>query len=139
MSLSWAVIFLVAALSGDVHGSDVHRYRLDNGLTVLMAPNRAAPVVALQAWVGVGAADERRGSIGVAHVFEHMLFKGTERRGVGEIAQDVEAAGGEINAWTTFNQTVYHVVLASRYFDTGLDVLADALQNSAFDAGELER
>jgi zinc protease len=117
----------------------VYRYRLDNGLTVLMAPNRAAPVVALQAWVGVGAADETRDVHGIAHVFEHMLFKGTAQRGVGEIAQHVEAAGGEINAWTTFNQTVYHVVLASRYFDTGLDVLADALQHSAFDAGELER
>ncbi len=115
------------------------RYRLDNGLTVLMAPNRAAPVVALQVWVGVGAADETRGTRGIAHVFEHMMFKGTERRGVGEIAQDVEAAGGEINAWTTFNQTVYHVVLASRDFDTGLDVLADALQNSAFDPEELDR
>jgi len=126
-------------MSGAVHGNDVLRYRLDNGLTVLMAPNRAAPVVALQAWVGVGAADETRGVLGIAHVFEHMLFKGTARRGVGEIAQDVEAAGGEINAWTTFNQTVYHVVLASRHFDTGLDVLSDALQNSAFDPAELDR
>jgi len=139
LSFGWTVIALVAALSGAVHGNDVHRYRLDNGLTVLMAPNRAAPVVALQAWVGVGAADEVRRNVGIAHVFEHMLFKGTARRGVGEIAQDVEAAGGEINAWTTFNQTVYHVVLASRYFDTALDVLADALQNSAFDPRELER
>ncbi|RMH41381.1 MAG: insulinase family protein [Deltaproteobacteria bacterium] len=126
-----------AALAG-VHGSDVLRDRLDNGLTLLMAPNCAAPVVALQAWVGVGSADEVEGEYGIAHVFEHMLFKGTARRGVGEIAQDVEGAGGEINAWTTFDQTVYHVVVASRDFDVGLDVMSDALQHSSFDPAELE-
>jgi zinc protease len=115
------------------------RYRLDNGLTVILLENHAAPVVAFQAWVGVGSADETEDEAGIAHVFEHMLFKGTARRGVGQIAQEVEASGGDINAWTSFDQTVYHLVLASRYFDTGLDILADAVQNSSFDPGELER
>src|SRR5205823_4648927 len=98
-----------------------------------------APVVAFQAWVGVGSADEEPGEAGIAHVFEHMLFKGTEKRGVGQIAQEIEAAGGDINAWTSFDQTVYHLVLASRYFDTGLDILSDAVQRSSFDPVELER
>jgi len=89
--------------------------------------------------VGVGSADEPPGSYGIAHVFEHMLFKGTQKRGVGQIAQEVEGAGGEINAWTSFDQTVYHLVMASRYFDTGLDILADAIQSSSFDPGELAR
>src|SRR5215213_7761280 len=115
------------------------RARLDNGLTVLLQENHAAPVVAFQAWVGVGSADEGPGEEGIAHVFEHMLFKGTEQRGVGRIAQEVEAAGGDINAWTSFDQTVYHLVLASRYFDTGLDILADAVQRSSFDPGELAK
>ena len=74
--------------------------------------NHAAKVVAFQAWVAVGSADEPPEIAGIAHVFEHMLFKGTARRGVGQIAQEVEAAGGEINAWTSFDQTVYHLVLA---------------------------
>src|SRR5688572_13755566 len=115
------------------------RARLDNGLTVLLHESRAAPVVAFQAWIGVGSADETADEAGIAHVFEHMLFKGTERRGVGRIAQEIEAAGGDINAWTSFDQTVYHLVLASRYFDTGLDILADAVQRSSFDPQELER
>ena len=115
------------------------RIRLENGLTVLLYESHAAPVVAFQAWVGVGSADEAAEEDGIAHVFEHMLFKGTDRRGVGQIAQEIEAAGGEINAWTSFDQTVYHLVLASRYFDTGLDILADAVQHSSFDPGELER
>ena len=68
-----------------------------------------------------------------------MLFKGTARRGVGEIARAVEAAGGDINAWTSFDQTVYHLVMASRDLNVGLDILADALMHSAFDAEELAR
>jgi len=114
---------------------------LPNGMTVVCQESHRAPVVALQMWVGVGSADEDEaaGEVGLAHVHEHMLFKGTPTRGVGEIARAIEAAGGDINAWTSFDNTVYYVVLASRYFDTGLDVLADALQRSAFDAEELER
>jgi zinc protease len=120
-------------------GTEPLRYRLDNGLTVIMLPSHGAPVVAFQAWIGVGSADETDDEAGMAHVFEHMLFKGTDRRGVGQIAQEIEAAGGDINAWTSFDQTVYHLVLASRYFDTGLDILADAVLHSSFDPGELER
>ena len=112
---------------------DAERFQLKNGLTVILKEQHASPVVALQAWVGVGSADEPEELAGIAHVFEHMLFKGTARRGVGQIAHEVEAAGGDINAWTSFDQTVYHLVLASRFFDTGLDIITDALRNSSFD------
>jgi zinc protease len=114
-------------------------FRLDNGLEVVLEENHAAPVAAFQAWVKVGSADESPQVAGIAHVFEHMLFKGTQKRGVGQIAQEVESAGGEINAWTSYDETVYHLVLASEFFDTGVDILADALINSSFDAVELER
>lgn len=115
------------------------RTTLDNGLTVILDPRPGAPVVALQAWVEVGSADETDAEAGLAHVHEHMLFKGTATRGVGQIAREVEGAGGEINAWTSFDQTVYHVVMSSRELDRGLDVMADALQRSAFDPQELGR
>jgi zinc protease len=68
-----------------------------------------------------------------------MLFKGTGSRPVGQIANEIESAGGDINAYTTMDNTVYYVVLASRFFDTGLDVLADAVLNSSFDPLETER
>ncbi|MEW6778273.1 MAG: insulinase family protein, partial [Bdellovibrionota bacterium] len=110
-----------------------------NGLRILCERVPTAPVVALQAWVGVGSADETPREAGLAHVHEHMLFKGTAHRGVGEIAREVEAAGGEINAWTSFDETVYHITMSSRYFKTGLDVLSDAIQHSSFDAEELAR
>src|SRR5438128_135107 len=108
-------------------------------MKVILAESHAAFVVAFQAWVDVGSADESADSFGIAHVFEHMLFKGIVRRGVGEIAQEVEGSGGDINAWTSFDQTVFHLVMASRYFDTGLDILSDAIQSSSFDPTELER
>jgi len=115
-----------------------------SGMTLLALESRAAPVVAIQVWVGVGSADETEAEAGLAHVHEHMLFKGTAkggvvRRGVGQIASEIEASGGEINAWTSYDQTVYHVVIAREFFDAGLDVLADAVQHSAFDKDELSR
>ncbi len=115
------------------------RYQLDNGLTVIFERVPTAPVVALQIWVKAGSADETPEEAGLAHLHEHMLFKGTARRGLGAIAREVEARGGEVNAWTSFDQTVYHVVLASAFFAEGLDILADAVRHSAFDAGELSR
>ncbi|MBI3090727.1 MAG: insulinase family protein [Candidatus Tectomicrobia bacterium] len=113
--------------------------QLPNGLTVILEENHAAPVVSLQMWVKVGSALEQPHESGLAHLFEHMLFKGTERRGVGEIGMQVEACGGDINAYTSYDETVYYLVLASRFFPTGLDILADAIQHSAFDPAELAK
>jgi zinc protease len=115
------------------------RKRLPNGLHTLCQSVRSAPVVALQAWVGVGAADETASQAGLAHLHEHMLFKGTRRRAVGELARAVESVGGEVNAWTSFDQTVYHVVVPASEVELGLDVLSDALQHSTFDPEELRR
>jgi zinc protease len=113
------------------------RTTLDNGLKVVLLEDHSAPVVALNIWVRVGSADELEDEAGMAHVFEHMLFKGTERREVGEIARTVEAAGGHINAFTSFDMTVYHITMASRDATVGIDVLADAVLHSTFDETEI--
>jgi zinc protease len=115
------------------------RTTLPNGLNVVLLADHSAPVVALNVWVRVGSADERTDEADMAHVFERMLFKGTERRAVGEIAATVEAAGGHINAFTSFDQTVYHITMASRDASVGVDVLADAVLHSTFDPDEFER
>jgi zinc protease len=117
----------------------IHHEVLPNGLTLLLYEAHLAPVANLQIWAKVGAADERPGEEGLAHFHEHMLFKGTARRGVGEIAGEVEGAGGRINAYTSFDVTVYHATMPSESLGIGLDVLADALCNSSFDAKEIER
>jgi zinc protease len=114
-------------------------YHLPNGMRVLIREDHFAPVAALQVWVGAGGADEHDVEAGVAHVHEHMLFKGTSHRGVGEIAAEIESSGGRINAWTSWNETVYHIAVASQFAETGIDVLADAVRNSSFDPGELDK
>src|SRR5881296_1935787 len=112
-------------------------FTLDNGLRVVIQEDHFAPVVAIQIWVKAGSADETPDVAGAAHVHEHMIFKGTTRRPVGALAAEVESSGGHINAFTTADHTVYHLILASRYFATGLDIIADAMQHSTFDPHEL--
>ena len=113
--------------------------QLPNGLTVLLRESQLAPVAELQIWTRAGSADERDDERGLAHFHEHMLFKGTERRGVGEVAGEIEGSGGRINAYTSYDVTVYHATLPSEAFEVGLDVLADATLHSRFDPVEIER
>ena len=115
------------------------QFTLENGLRVVLEENRNAPVVALQLWVSVGSGDERDEEAGMCHFIEHMIFKGTEKRKAREMAREIESMGGSINAFTSYDQTVFHITIASRYAETGLDVLADAIKHSTFDAVELER
>jgi len=115
------------------------KFRLENGLTVILEENHFSPVVAVNVWVKTGSACEEEGEYGLAHVHEHMVFKGTDRRDVGEIARVIESNGGDINAFTSFDETVYFVVIASRFLPTALDVLSDAMENSTFDPDELSK
>lgn len=117
----------------------VHKHTLSNGLTILSIPSHQAPVVSLQGWIRFGSADETDDIAGVAHLFEHLLFKGTKTRAVGQIAKDVEGLGGDLNAYTTYDHTVMHMTLPAKAFEKGLEILADALLNSTVEADELER
>ena len=126
-----------AMLSPQTIASDRLIFTLDNGLRVAIQEDHFAPVVAIQIWVNAGSADETPDVAGAAHVHEHMIFKGTTRRPVGAIAAEVESSGGHINAFTSADHTVYHLILASRHFATGLDIIADALHNTTFDPHEL--
>ncbi len=112
---------------------------LPNGFEVLIREEPAQNVAELQIWVGAGSRDEPAGKEGVAHLFEHMIFKGTKKHGVGEIARAVEAAGGDINAYTAPEHTVYHISIAAEFFTTAMDILADAVMNPSFDPQELEK
>jgi zinc protease len=117
----------------------VHRTILPNGLTVLVQPDRSAPVVAIVTWVKAGYFDETDEENGLAHALEHMFFKGTPTRGVGEIAKETKAIGGYLNAHTIYDNTAYHTVLPSSGFAKGLEIQADAYANSIIDAAELSK
>ncbi|MGZ3513117.1 MAG: M16 family metallopeptidase [Thermodesulfobacteriota bacterium] len=133
------VLILLGAVELSFSKDPLRQFTLDNGLKVILEENRSTPVVALQIWVKVGSADENDEEAGMCHFIEHMLFKGTEKRTVREGAKEIESLGGSINAYTSYDQTVYYVTLASRYADIGLDILSDAIQHSTFDRVEFER
>jgi zinc protease len=117
----------------------IHCEALPNGIPVLLCETRLAPVVEFQIWARVGSADESDLERGLAHFHEHMLFKGTERRGLGEVAAEIEGAGGRINAYTSYDTTVYHTTLPSDRLGVGVDVLSDAVLHSVFDPEEILR
>ena len=113
--------------------------QLPNGLTVLLKEDHAAPIVAVNVWFGVGSVHETEVMNGLAHFQEHMVFKGTEKNGVGEIARIVKSHGGNLNAGTSYSYTMYYVVLPSENFATALDVQSDAMMNSTFDIDEFTK
>src|SRR6476646_6816830 len=117
----------------------VNRTVLPNGLTVLIQQDRSAPVVAIVTYVKAGYFDETDEQNGLAHALEHMFFKGTKKRGVGDIAKETKASGGYLNAHTIYDNTSYYTVLPSSGFSRGLDIQADAYANSVIDSAELGR
>ena len=117
----------------------VRRHQLANGLTVLVRRDTSAPVVAIVTYVSAGYFDETDDVIGIAHVLEHMFFKGTPSRGVGEIAKQTKALGGYLNAATIYDHTSYYTVLPSSAFAEGLAIQADAYASSLIDSDELRR
>jgi zinc protease len=119
--------------------STVQRTVLPNGLRVLVRRDNSAPVVAIVTYVCAGYFDETDDVVGIAHVLEHMYFKGTPSRGVGEIARETKAVGGYLNAATIYDYTSYYTVLPASGFVTGLEVQFDAYANSLIDAEELAR
>lgn len=115
------------------------RHQLANGMEMVVCPRDGANVVSIQCIIWAGSLDENEREQGIAHFLEHMLFKGTKKRGVGKIASLIEGAGGDSNAYTTFDRTVFHVTLPSASAELGFDVLSDALFSSIFDATEFEK
>ncbi len=118
----------------------VERTVLPNGLTVILKPDHSAALASVQVWVKTGSIHEGDAlGAGLSHYLEHMLFKGTSRRAGREISATVQAHGGYINAYTTFDRTVYYIDLPSEHTTVALDLLADAVLNSTLPADEVTK
>ena len=118
----------------------VHRTELPNGLVLLVQPDDAAPVASVQVWVKTGSQHE--GALlgaGLSHYLEHLLFKGTENRAGREISATVQAHGGQINAYTTYDRTVYYIDLPAPHLEVAVDLLADMVLRSTLPADEVAR
>tara|TARA_E500000331_G_scaffold271297_1_gene263013 strand:+ start:32845 stop:35439 length:2595 start_codon:yes stop_codon:yes gene_type:complete len=114
-------------------------YNLDNGLKVFLKEDIYSPVSSIFVWINTGSAYEDDSQRGLAHVHEHMIFKGTENLMVGEISKKLEAHGGEVNAFTSFDETVYYTTISNEFIDIGLNILSDCMVNATFDERELSK
>jgi predicted Zn-dependent peptidase len=112
---------------------------LSNGLIVVSDPMSQLESAALGAWVNVGGRNETKPVMGVSHMLEHMAFKGTERRTARQIAEEIEAVGGYMNAYTSREQTAFHMRTLRADVPLAIDILGDILTHPTFDQAELER
>jgi predicted Zn-dependent peptidase len=112
---------------------------LPNGLRVATDAMEGVESASLGLWVGVGTRHEEAADNGVAHLVEHMLFKGTKRRSAFDISSQMENVGGHLNAYTTREATAYHAQVLKNDVDLAADILCDMMQNATLDEKELER
>jgi zinc protease len=117
--------------------SSAQKRILPNGLTIIVQEDRSAPVTSVQAWCGTGSADENEHlGAGLSHILEHLLFKGTKANPANALAQKVQDVGGYINAYTSFDRTVYWIDVPKDGTAVALEVLSDAMMNSTLPAEE---
>ncbi len=120
--------------------SGVKRLTLENGMKVLIRPDASAPVVSVQIWVASGSIHEQEFlGAGLSHYIEHMIFKGTPTRPIGNITREINDAGGHVNAYTSYDRTVFFADMPASGWKIGFDVLADAVMNADFPDSEWER
>lgn len=138
---AWTVKFLALAL-GCVAWSasaDVYEQTLANGLKVIVKEDHRAPVVVQQIWYRAGSMDERSGTTGVAHVLEHMMFKGTRKVPVGEFSRRIAAAGGRENAFTSNDYTAYFQQLHKSKLPLAMRLEADRMHNLKLSEAEFSK
>jgi zinc protease len=113
---------------------------LENGLVIIVREDHSAPVVSAQAWCMAGSIHEGKWlGAGMSHVLEHMLFKGTTTRPGSRIDQEVQEAGGYMNAYTSFDRTVYHIDVPNTGAKVAIDILCDIMQNATLPDDEMEK
>ena len=134
------VLFTVAALGWlPAAQAQVHEFRLDNGLKLLVKEDHRSPVVVSQIWYKVGSSYEYNGITGVSHVLEHMMFKGTEAHPPGEFSRIIKAHGGKDNAFTGPDYTAYFQQLERSRLPISFELEADRMRNLTLPAEEFEK
>ena len=118
----------------------VYREVLPNGLTLLVKPDHRTTLVSVQIWVKTGSIhDGDNLGAGLSHYLEHMLFKGSTRRSGREFSRVVQARGGYINAYTTFDRTVYYIDIPAEHLPLAMDILSDMVLHSTLPADEVRK
>ena len=117
----------------------VHKFKLSNGLTVLLEPIDNVVSVSCGLWIKVGSRHEKANEMGYAHFIEHMLFKGTKKYSAKDIARLVDRVGGQHNAATNREYTCYYINVISDYLELAIEILSDTYLDSTFDDEEIEK
>jgi len=137
LSVSKSESHAAPASTVEMPEATAQQWVLKNGLTLIVREDRAAPVASVQAWINTGSIHEDKWlGAGLSHILEHMLFKGTEKRTPNAIAQSIQAQGGYINAYTTYDRTVYWIDVPASGATEAIDILADAMLNSTLPVDE---
>jgi zinc protease len=135
-----AGLFSIALLPAAAYAaSDIHEFRLANGLKLIVKEDHRAPTVANMVWYRAGSIDEQNGATGVAHVLEHMMFKGTRKLKPGEFSKKVAALGGRENAFTSRDYTAYHQQVEKSRLEQVMALEADRMQNLTMDPAEFAK
>ena len=133
------MLFTVTLLPSAIFGAKVQNYRLPNGLQILVLEDHRAPVVLTSVWYKVGGSYERNGITGISHVLEHMMFKGTTANGPGEFNQKIADVGGEQNAMTGADYTVYYQKLPANQLELSFALEADRMHNLLLNADAFKK
>ncbi len=133
------IFFLILAPALGVAQAQVHEFKLDNGMKVIVKEDRRAPVVVSQVWYKVGSSYEVGGLTGISHALEHMMFKGTEKLEPGEFSRIIAANGGEENAFTGRDYTAYFQKLAKDRLEIALELEADRMRHLRLPADEFAK
>src|SRR5881396_4217665 len=131
-----------AATNGEIPAipAGVKLTTLENGLSIIVREDHSAPVVSAQAWCMAGSVHEGKWlGAGLSHVLEHMLFKGTTTRPGSRIDQEVQEAGGYMNAYTSFDRTVYHIDVPNTGAKVAIEILCDIMQHATLPSDEMAK
>src|SRR6201990_1424399 len=118
-------------LNGQANGPEIANFRLDNGLDVVVIPDRRAPVVTHMVGYRNGSADDPAGKSGIAHFLEHLMFKGTAKHPQGQFSEVVAELGGQENAFTSQDYTAYYQRVPKEHLAVLMDFEADRMRNLA--------
>ena len=118
---------------------NLKQYNLKNGLKVILKDIPESTVSSVYVWVNTGSSYENDSERGLAHVHEHMIFKGTSKLGVGEISKKIEFLGGEVNAFTSFDETAYYATVSNDFVPEILDIFSQCMYDASFDSDELSK
>jgi len=117
----------------------MNTFSFDNGLQTIFEKREHTGVVAAQIWVKVGSKYEDDKVAGITHFIEHLIFKGTEKLKGNTFATRIESLGGTVNAFTSYDNTVYHIIIPKKAFEEGLELLIESVEHPAFPADEIEK